>query len=133
PVNKYDVVPPPVSNVQVENLHGGAKISYSVPQNESVLYVMAQYTLRDSLKVKKKSSLYNNSLTIEGFPDTKTYDVKLYSVSRGGKKSEPVEVKIKPLTPPVIQVFRSLIMQPTFGGVNINFLNKNETDVKINV
>lgn len=133
PVGKSDVAPPPVNNVKVEAIPGGAKISYSLPKSENLYYVMAQYTLKDSLPVEKKSSYYKNSITIEGFPDTKTYNVKLYTVSRGGKKSDPVEVKVKPLTPPVTKVFSSLTMTPTFGGVNVSFLNKSEADVKISV
>src|SRR5690625_538562 len=68
PVGRSDVAPSPVSHVQVENLPGGARISYSLPKSEGLLYVMAQYTLKDSLPVEKKSSYYKNSITIAGFP-----------------------------------------------------------------
>lgn len=133
PVSKTDVIPDPVSNVQVESLPGGAKISYSLPEGDDILYVMAQYSLRDSANIERKSSYYNNSITIQGFPDTKTYNIKLFSVSPGGKKSDPVDVKITPLTPPITTVFRSLVMQPTFGGVDVSFLNESKADVKITV
>jgi hypothetical protein len=133
PINKNDQAPPPVSNVEVQNLPGGATISYKLPQSENLLYVMAEYSIHDSIRLNKKASYYNNSLTIEGFPDTKTYDVQLYAVSRGGKKSDPVTVKVKPLTPPVVSVFMSLVMKPTFGGVNVSFLNESGADIKINV
>ena len=133
PVNQGDAAPHPVSNVEVENLPGGAKISYRLPKSDGLLYVMAQYNLRDSVQVEKKASYYKNSITIEGFPDTKTYTVKLYAVSQGGKKSDAVDVEIKPLIPPVTEVFRSLVMQATFGGVNIQFRNSSKANVKINV
>ncbi len=133
PVSKNDVAPPPVSDIQVENIPGGATITYTLPKSESMLYVLAVYSLPNSSNLEKKSSYYNNSLTIEGFPDTNEYPIKLYTVSRGGKKSDPISVKIKPLTPPVITTFRSLTMSPTFGGVHVNFVNKDKGDVKITV
>src|SRR5699024_1062721 len=69
----------------------------------------------------------------EGFPDTDAYDVNLYVVSRGDKKSEPVTVQVSPLTPPVISIFRSIQMRPTFGGVNVQFENENEAKVQLTV
>lgn len=133
PVSKTDGVPPPVTDVQVENIPGGANITYALPKSESMLYVLAVYSFPDSANLEKKSSYYNNSLTIEGFPDTNDYQVELYTVSRGGKKSDPVPVKINPLTSPVTSVFRSVTMQPTFGGVHIDFVNKSKAKVKISV
>jgi len=133
PVSEDDQAPAPVTNAQVESLPGGATISYTLPKSESLLYVMAEYSIRDGVKIDKKSSYYNNSITIEGFPDTKTYDVQLYAVSRGGKKSDSLTVKVKPLTPPVISTFMSLSMRPTFGGVNVSFENESEADIKITV
>lgn len=133
PVSSDDVAPGPVSNVKVQDLPGGATLSYALPDSKSLLYVLAEYNIRDGLTMEKKASYYNNSITIEGFPDTKAYEVKLYAVSRGDKKSEPVTVEVNPLTPPIISVFRSLILEPTFGGINVQFVNKSKADVKINV
>src|SRR5699024_12741565 len=97
-----DVAPGKVSDVKVENIPGGSILSYALPDDKSLLYVLAEYAIHDSTMLNKKSSYYNNSLTIEGFPNTDTRDVKLYAVSRGGKKSASVPVQIQPLTPPVI-------------------------------
>lgn len=133
PVSADDAAPAPLSNIKVENIPGGATISYTLPDSKDLLYVLAEYNIRDTMSMQKKVSYYNNSLTVEGFPDTLTHDVKLYAVSRGDKKSEPVTVKINPLTPPITAVFRSLVIRPTFGGINIQFANKNGANVKINV
>lgn len=133
PVPADDAAPPPISNVKVKSLPGGATITYNLPKTNSLLYVLAVYSIRNGVELEKKSSYYNSRITIEGFPDTKTYDVKLYAVSRGDKRSEPVMVKVKPLTPPVVSAFRSLKMEPAFGGVTVRFLNKSQAKIKINV
>src|SRR5699024_4460480 len=84
-------------------------------------------------KREEKVSYYKNSLTVVGFPDTSAYEGKLYAVSRSEVESEPVTVSIKPETPPVVSIFKSLSMQATFGGVKVNFENEAEADVKITV
>ena len=97
PTLKDDAPPSPVTGVQVEAIPGGAILSYTLPKSANLLYVMAEYTIGDKL-FEKKSSFYSNNLTVEGFPDTKQYNLKLYSVSRSGTKSAPVSVKINPLS-----------------------------------
>jgi hypothetical protein len=133
PVSENDIPPAPVSNIEVKNIPGGATLSYALPKSESLLYVLAEYSIQNGAILEKKSSYYNNSITLVGFPDTNPYEVKLYAVSRGDKKSESVTVAIHPLTPPVISVYESLSAIPTFGGVNISFENENEADLKITV
>lgn len=133
PVSGDDTAPTPVSNVKVENIPGGATISYTLPDSKDLLYVLADYNIRDTMPMQKKASYYNNNVTVEGFPDTEAHDVVLYAVSRGDKKSEPVTVTINPLTPPVTSVFESLSMEPTFGGVHVSFVNKSKGNVKITV
>ena len=133
PVSGEDAAPGAISNVKVENIPGGATLTYQLPDSKSLLYVLAEYSIREGVTLTKKVSYYEDNMTLEGFPNTDNYDVKLYAVSRGDKKSEPVSVGIKPLTPPVISIFRSLNLRPTFGGVNVEFLNKSGADAKINV
>lgn len=133
PVSKDDTAPPPVSNIKVKNIAGGATITYALPKSKSLLYVKAVYSKKDSANLEKKSSYYNNNITLKGFPDTNAYKINLYAVSRGGKESDPVAVTIHPLTPPVNSVFKSLVVKPTFGGINVQFQNESEADVKITV
>lgn len=133
PVSSDDSAPGEISNVEVENIPGGATISYSLPDSKSLLYILAEYSIREGVKMEKKASYYTNSLTLEGFPNTSAQEVKLYAVSRGEKKSSPVTVTINPLTPPVVSVFQSINMRPTFGGVNIEFENNTGADIKLNV
>lgn len=129
PFNADDQAPPPVTNVQVENIAGGAKITYDRPKDGDLLYVKAEYSIRQGVDREAKASYYLHTLTVDGFPDTSVYEVKLYSVSRGEHASEPVTVHIQPLTPPVVEVFRSLTIKETYGGVRVSFKNGAESNV----
>ena len=108
PVATDDSAPDPVRDVRVENIPGGAVLTYTLPESDGLLYIMAEYSRVGGIISEKKKSYYENKIELEGFPDAKTYEVKLYAVSRGGKKSDPVFVKIQPKTPPVVSVFQSL-------------------------
>lgn len=132
PTDDNTPAPPPVTDVKVISTPGGAKISYSLPKSDNLLYVMAEYSLRNKV-IQKKSSFYSNSMELEGFPDTSEYNIKLFSVSRDGVQSSPVNVTITPLTPPVVSIFESIVMEPTFGGVRVIFENDSEAEVKLSV
>lgn len=133
PIAQDDSAPDPVSDVEVENLPGGAKITYNLPESKSLRYVKAVFDIGDGNRREVKSSYYDNSLTVEGFPDTREYEGQLYAVSRGEKESEPVSVTIQPLTPPVIEVFQTITIQETFGGVRVNFENEAEAEISLTV
>jgi hypothetical protein len=95
---------------------GGAVIKYSVPSDVNLLGVKAVYE-RSGQVCETKASIYTDSLTLEGFNDTKTYDVNLYSVGRNSKLSEPLTVQVTPLEPPYRTV--QVDMVETFGGVSV--------------
>lgn len=132
PTDENSPAPPPVTDIQVVPTPGGAKISYTLPKNDNLLYIMAEYTLKGNI-IQKKASYYSNYLEIEGFPDTNDYNIKIYSVSRDGVRSLPADVTITPLPPPVISIFESITMEPTFGGVRVNFVNESEAEIKLSV
>jgi len=128
-----DGAPGPVQDVQIENLPGGAKISYTLPNSESLRYVKAVYAIRPGVVRQAKSSLYNNYLVIDGFPAEREYEVDLYAVSKGEKESDPVTVTVNPLTPPLLEAFNSLTFEETFGGVTIAFENSGEASLAVTV
>ncbi|MDQ0107562.1 hypothetical protein J2T02_002681 [Chitinophaga terrae (ex Kim and Jung 2007)] len=132
PINQ-DSAPGPVSNVTAENIAGGARITYNRPKDESLLYVKAVYNIREGVQREVKASYYQNTLTVDGFPDTVAYTVTLYAVSRGEKASAPVTVTIHPLTPPVKAAFETLEMTNTYGGVRVTFVNDAEADLVLTV
>jgi hypothetical protein len=110
--------PGPVTVGNIESKPGGAVIKYRVPNDENLMKVRAVY-VRNGETCQTEASFYTDSLTIEGFGDTQTYEVNLYSVGRNEKLSAPVKVEITPLTPPVQTV--TLDMTSGFGGVNVYF------------
>lgn len=130
--NNGSATPPPITEPKVTNLPGAAKITYKVPGDPNILYVEAVWTYKGN-KRNTKASYYADTLTIEGFGDTNPCDVQLYSVSTGEVKSTPVSVTVKPLTSPVEDVFKSLIVKPDFGGLNVGFLNATGSNIVISV
>ncbi|MCL3781351.1 DUF4959 domain-containing protein [Prolixibacteraceae bacterium JC049] len=114
----------------VENTHGGAIIKYKVPTNGDLLYVQATYEINGVKKITK-SSVYKNSLEVEGFGDTKEYSVELRSVDRSKNLSEPLVVKINPLTPPTHLIYETMKMETSFGGVRLTWKNEAKKNVVI--
>jgi len=132
PLTKDAPVPLPVSNVVVENLPGKVKLTYDLPNDKNLLYVVAECLIEGELR-EAKSSFYENSLMIEGFADTSEYEVKLYSVNRSEQKSEEVSVTVHPLEPPYQTIFSTLNMYEDFGGVTVNFENLSEADIAVSI
>lgn len=131
PLENNSTPPGQVENVSVENLPGKAKITYTLPSNQDLLYVKAVYTLASGKKMEVKSSYYNNSLEVEGFANEADYDVELYSVNRSETVSKPVVVKIHPLESPIWDVFRSLDVKAAFAGIRVDAQNPNRHDLSI--
>ncbi len=118
-----DSKPAQLAKAQVTNLAGAAKLTYSLPDDNSILYVKATYEIRPGIQREAKASYYSNSLTVDGFGDTLEHPVKVYVVNRSDVASDPLIIKVKPLTPPVQTVFKSLRVTPDFGGVSVSFSN----------
>lgn len=127
-----DGIPPgPVSNVQVENIAGGATLTYQLPTDNDALYVLAEYTLNSGKSASVKSTVYKNNLNVVGFGDTNAKTIKLYAVDRGENLSDPVEVTINPLTPAVTTIREELIILPDFGGIHLFWENETEAEVAV--
>lgn len=120
-----------LSKTMVENLPGGAKITYTLPDDADVLYVTAGFEIRPGVKKEEKASLYKNFLLLEGFADTLEHDVTLTVVSKSEKASAPVVIKVKPLLPPYLAIFRSLQVKEDWGGISITYTNTAKADVAI--
>lgn len=129
PINNDATVPDPVKEVSIVNRPGKATIKYQLPNDERLLYVKAVYTPTSGVPAEAKASYYQDSLIVEGFADTREYEVKLYAVSRSGVESEPVVVKVQPLEAPIWKVFKSLEVENAFGGFNIKALNPTKDNI----
>lgn len=118
-----------ISDVSVQNTPGGAIITYKGPSSDGFSYVLAELEYEGGKVRQFKSSQYKNHVVIDGIGNTGEYIIKLYSVNRSEKKSNPVDVAINPLTPPFLEVFKSIELIEDFGGVNLKFNNETEADL----
>lgn len=128
-VSKDTTKPDVVSNIRVENFNGGAHIVYDLPESENILYVLAKYRINDRTEREVKASYYTDTLTVNGFAEESEYDVTLYTVSRANIMSEPVTVKVNPMTPVYRVVMPTITLSPDFGGINIKASNELKKEI----
>ena len=115
----------------VVNGPGNAILYYDLPDDENLKYVKAVYSPRDGEEVFLNASAFTDSLVLDGFKDAGTFDVKLYSVSFGEVYSDPVNVKVSPLTPPYKVIASGLSCTRTFGGVYVSFDNPTNASLAV--
>ncbi|MDR2038056.1 MAG: DUF4959 domain-containing protein [Bacteroidales bacterium] len=120
--------PAPVTVTEVINTHGGALIRYKVPNDKNLAGVKVVYE-RGGEMCETKASLYVDSLVVEGFGDTRSRTVDLYSIGWNNKTSEPVSISITPLTPPVMSAAKEI--EAAFGGVGISFSNHSRANLAL--
>lgn len=123
--------PAPVTNVKILNTPGGALLTYDLPKDPNLSYVKAVYEIKPGVFNEAKSSYYTDTLLLAGYGDTSLHEVKLYSVGRNERASEPVVLKVKPLLAPVVVAFDSLKLEAAFGGIKIRFQNLQEANLAI--
>ena len=121
--------PAQVSDVTVHNTPGGAILKYKAPMDKNLRYIRAEYEIQPGVLRETKSSYYMDSLVLEGFGDTRTYDVKLYSVGKNEKASEPLTVQVNPTTAPVHLASKQL--REAFGGVSVRIENPEKANLAI--
>jgi hypothetical protein len=126
-----DSVPPaPVSDVKVENIAGGALLSYALPADEDLLYVKAVYS-RNGEVCESRTSLYKDTLKVEGYGDMSQHEVKVIAVDRSRNESSPVSVTIQPLEPEVITIGKTMDLEADFGGVTAHWQNTNRAEISV--
>lgn len=108
--------PGPLTEYAVTPINGGAIITYTIPNDPDILYIMAEYE-RNGKIFTEKSSIYKNSLTIEGFHRVNNVKATLYKVNKYEQRSEPLEVEFEPLESFIDIAYNSCSMGPTFGGI----------------
>ena len=115
--------PPPaqVAEVTWSPFAGGVYLQYKLPLDKNLLYVRAEYEIRPGVMREVKSSDFKDYLILDGFGNMQTYDVKLYSVGKNEKASEPLIITVTPALSPVMTTKKSL--RETSGGVAIDFEN----------
>ncbi|MGV8879169.1 MAG: DUF5000 domain-containing lipoprotein [Sphingobacteriaceae bacterium] len=123
--------PSQISNVKVTPKPGGAILTYKIPKDANLSYVKAVYEIQPGVFREAKSSYYTDTLALVGYGDTLSHEVKIFSVGKNEKESEPVSVNISALSPPVKTVFKDLRLVASFGGVKVRFQNKLKANLAI--
>lgn len=131
PLSNDGKAPGKVKSAVVENFNGGARITAVLPDDDDLLYIKAIVEVEPGKIREFKASSYSKELYLDGFAQSKPYEVKLYAVDKGENTSEPLLITIHPLTPPVELIYKSLIVKPDFGGVNVSFQNSTQASVSI--
>ncbi|RZM27693.1 MAG: DUF5126 domain-containing protein [Pedobacter sp.] len=115
--------PTQVTDVKVKSQPGGAILTYKLPVDPNLSYIKAVYEIRPGIYREAKSSIFTDTLTLVGYGDVQEREVKIFSVGKNQKESEPLSMKFTPLTPAILSAFETLKMNPTFGGVSLNLEN----------
>ena len=131
PLAHNDTVPQPPKSIQVENLSGSSKISYNLSDDIELLYVMAVFSSHEGKERIVKSSIFKSYVILDGFGKPGEYNVTLYAVSRSEVRSEPVNVKVNPLRALVHEVYDTLDIKETFGGLNLQLKNEEEGEYTV--
>lgn len=133
PITNDKTKPGPVTNVKVRNFKGGAVLTYALPSDNNLLYIVADYKINGKTSRQSKSSFFLDTITVDGFQYNKDYTVTLKAVTRANVESDPVTVTVHPDTPYYLSVKKSLKLAADFGGINIQAMNKDKRTVGINL
>lgn len=117
----------PLAEYTVTPINGGATISYVIPDDPGLQYIMAEFE-RNGATYTEKSSIYKNSLTIDGFNTTDPVQATLYKVNKQGQKSSPLKVEFTPLESLLSITKKSLKFQTGFGGIIASWENPHCTE-----
>ena len=129
-----DNIPPgQVSNVIVENLQGGAVITYTVPDDEDLLYVKVVYQMSDGTQVEQKSSAYGSRIVVEGLGRAQKQTVQLICGDRNSNESAPYPVNIEPLDAPIYEIFKTIKLQEDYGGISLTWDNPLKANIVLNL
>ncbi|MEH6304083.1 DUF5000 domain-containing lipoprotein [Olivibacter sp. CPCC 100613] len=129
--------PQAITAYKVQPIAGGAIITYDLPVSQDLRYVKAVYTLGDGSIRENKSSLYKNTITVDGFATAGEYPVELIAVGVGEIESDPTSLNVTTLTPPYLRTLELLgkenNMMSTFGGIRLQFENETEAPIVIHI
>lgn len=115
--------PASVTNVRFTPNNGGGYFLFDIPADEDFLYAKAVYTLDNGQTISKTSSVYNDTLFIEGFGQVKEYPVSIYAIDRKENMSAPVVVNVTPLGPAVDAAIETVKAIPGFSSLIFDWEN----------
>lgn len=119
---------------KVVPMAGALEIHFSLPAgNPNQAQVVASYINKAGDEVEFKVSRYSNTILVEGFTGTDEVTVDLAVVDESGNRSDITQVHDRPLLSPVEIARESLLATPAFGGVKLEWENKEALPFAIHV
>jgi len=115
-VDTEEYIPEQVTISSVRRVSGGAIVKFNLPDDTRLRAVRAEYT-RSGEFAYTQVSKFVDSLKVEGFSDTLDHEVKIYSIGKNGKMSDPLSLNFRPGLPAIKKV--SLLLTETFGGIRL--------------
>lgn len=129
-----DSIPPkPISNPEVENFSGGARVTYQLPDETDLLYVKTTYTLPNGDLQEMKASVFTNSLVLKGFARSQKITLQLIAVDRSQNESQPIAVEIEPEDAAIYDIIENISLITAFGGFKMMWNNPLQEDVTVTV
>lgn len=130
---KIGTAPGEIKKYSFEAIPGGAIITYELPEGTDLRYVKATYTLNSGVTREAKSTIYKNTIQVDGFAKEGEYDITLVAVGLGDVASGPMVIKVNVLRPSHQLVMDSVkinkSMYAAFGGLNIDYSNISSTNL----
>jgi len=120
----------PVVN-RVVPLNGGARIFYTPPTDEDLLFIACDYVAPNGKTFTFSSSYFKDSLDVYGLGETKEYTLNLYSEDRTGNKSTTVPIKVTPLESTIKLVVDSLVVRSGFNSFYLQWSNPLQQSVNV--
>lgn len=121
--------PTALTEVTIKPILGGAVLKYQLPKDENLLCIKAVYEIRPGKTYEAKGSVYVDSLVLRGFGSSNTTQVKIYSVGKNGKESQPLLVDVTPDKPVVEDVAESINFRRAVGGIKFSYENKSKENL----
>ena len=126
--------PPGVPEVKgTLSMNGGVRFYYTIPPDEDVLAVKAEYDNEKGQTLIFSTSYFADSLDVVGFSDTTFYDVRLYAVNRAGQKSNVGIYPVKPKESALSLISKTLVVKPSFGSLYVEWENELKWSVNVYV
>ena len=119
-----DITPPGKLSVEsITPTNGGGIISYTLPDDNDILFVRAEYTNSLGVDVYRVSSVHNNQIEISGLNQTSSVEVSLYVVDNNDNISQAEIVDFIPLESFIYLVQESIEFSADLGGVRVSWEN----------
>jgi hypothetical protein len=129
-----DVPPGPITNVRVENLNGGARLVYNLPDDDDLMGAKAVYSFHENDIVREMyASAYTDTIVLDGYGDTEEHTVMIYAIDKSRNVSEGTPVTIRPLTAPIHTIRTTLNVIEAFGGVYVTWNNENRKEIAVSL